>query len=101
MVNYLLEDEQTRHPMRQAVSVLDKRPVVAKRPLGPATPPLDGPQPRLFEDLPWRAGWRVRRFLLLIWGPSQLDEARDPVRQLVRERTERYAARARGAARTR
>jgi hypothetical protein len=93
MVNYLMEHEEIRPPTREVVSVLDKRPVHAKRPLNRTTFALGGPQPRRFEDLPWRTGWRVRRFLMVIWGPSQLDEARDPVRQLVRERTERYAAR--------
>lgn len=93
MVNYLLEDEETRHPARKAVSVLDKRPVPAKRPLGP-TFAVDGPQPRRFEDFPWRTGWKVRRFLFHIWGPPQLDEAHDPLRRLARERAERYAARA-------
>ena len=95
MVNYLLEDEETRNPMRQVVPVLDKRPVPAKRSLRPIAG--DAPQPRPFEDLPWRTGWKVRRFLMHIWGPAQLDSARDPLRLLARERTERYAARARVA----
>lgn len=97
MVTYVLEDEETRPPMRQAVPVLDTRPVRAKRPPAPTTPAADGPQPRRFEDLPWRTGWKVRRFVMHIWGPSQLDEARDPLLRLARERTERYAARARAA----
>jgi hypothetical protein len=98
MVNYLWEDEETRPPMRQPVSVLDKRPVCPKRPLGSTATAVDGPRPRRFEDVPWRAGWRARRFLLHIWGPSQLDEARDPLKLLARERAERYGARARRAA---
>ena len=51
------------------------------------------PGPRGLEDLPWRMGYRVRRFLMHIWGPPQLDDARDPLKRLERERAQRYAGR--------
>lgn len=62
---------------------------------GVAKTPQPAPGPRAFEDIPWRVGYRVRRFLFLIWGPPQLDDAHDPVKGLARERAERYAARVR------
>lgn len=93
---YLIEDRGTEPPMRRPVPVLDKRPVRAKRPVGTAAPAgATGAHPRAFEDLPWRTGYRVRRFVMTIWGPPQLDDDHDPLVRLSRQRAERYAARAR------
>ena len=39
--------------------------------------------------------YRVRRFVMTIWGPPQLDDDHDPLVRLARQRAERYAARAR------
>jgi hypothetical protein len=95
---YLIEDLDTQPPGRRPVPVLDKRPVRAKRPSAPVA--AVGPQPRAFEDLPWRTGYAVRRFVMTIWGPPQLDDAHDPLVRLSRERAERYAARAHRAGAT-
>lgn len=54
-----------------------------------------GEGPRTFEDLPWRAGYRVRRFLFHIMGPPQLSGDRNPHVRLAKEREARYAERAR------
>lgn len=96
---YLIEDRGTEPPMRRPVPVLDKRPVRARRSVATAAPAgaagVAGARPRAFEDLPWRTGYRVRRFLMTIWGPPQLDDDHDPLVRLSRQRAERYAARAR------
>jgi hypothetical protein len=50
--------------------------------------------PKWFEDLPWRVGYRIRRFLFHIWGPPQLSDDRDPLKALARQRQARYSERA-------
>lgn len=40
----------------------------------------------------YRFGYRVRQLLLMIFGPAQLDESRDPLRRLAREREAKVAA---------
>ena len=52
------------------------------------------PGPRLLEDLPWRFGYRMRRFVMHIWGPPDLGNSHDPLQRLAEERAARYAARA-------
>jgi hypothetical protein len=91
---YLIEDLDPQPPMRRPVPVVDKRQARAKRSPATATPgPATDPRPRGLEDLPWRAGYRLRRFVMTIWGPPQLDDAHDPLVRLSRERAARYAAR--------
>jgi hypothetical protein len=63
---------------------------------------LPGDEPRGFEDLPWRIGYRVRRGLFHIFGPPTLNTHNDPHKRLERERAARYAGRtaAQGAKRS-
>lgn len=50
-------------------------------------------RPGRFEDLPWRAGYRVRRFAFHIFGPPQMSGRSDPHNRLAAEREARYADR--------
>ena len=37
----------------------------------------------------WRVGWRLQYILLHVYGPASLDEARDPLHQMRRDRLRR------------
>lgn len=50
-------------------------------------------QPGRFEDIPWRVGYRLRRFAFHIFGPPQMSGRFDPHNRLAAERDARYAAR--------
>ncbi|MCZ3386444.1 MAG: hypothetical protein LH630_05660 [Actinomycetia bacterium] len=50
--------------------------------------------PGWFEDIPWRLGYRIRWLALSVFGPAQLDDDADPLKQLKRERERRFAVRA-------
>lgn len=52
-------------------------------------------RPRWFEDVPWRVGYRFKRFVFHIFGPPQLTGRNDPHVRLAAERAERYAGRRR------
>jgi hypothetical protein len=68
----------------------------ATRPNRPVKVPTPKPS-HAYEDIPWRMGWRVRRFLMHIWGPPDLGDAHNPLGDLARERAARYAGRTRQA----
>ena len=42
------------------------------------------------SDLLWRIQWQVRRALLTVFGPAQLEGSQDPLTRLKKEREERY-----------
>ena len=42
------------------------------------------------SDLLWRIGWQIRRALLTVFGPAQLEGQADPLTRLKKEREERY-----------
>ena len=48
-------------------------------------------EPRWYQDIPWRMGYRFQHLTLFFFGPAQLSGDSDPVRQAQRQREQRYA----------